>query len=85
MDLGKVREILPPTALKLFAKQLAGLMVKRTSAEQQAEIDEEIETMFAALEPVAVEPPAKEPLPGEEPETLAPKKEPAPGNKDGKN
>ena len=53
IDLPKAQQLLPPTAIKLFAKQLSSLLVKRTSAEQQSEIDEEIEAMFEALEATA--------------------------------
>jgi hypothetical protein len=53
IDLPKAQQLLPPTAIKLFAKQLASLLVKRTSADQQADIDEEIEAMFEALEVAA--------------------------------
>lgn len=56
---GNLDKLLPPTAIKLFAKQLAGLLVKRVSADQQSEIDGEVEEMFgqmqvqeSALEPI---------------------------------
>lgn len=45
LDMDKINGLVPPTALKLFAKQLSGLLIKRVSAEQQSQIDQEIENM----------------------------------------
>lgn len=47
-DLGSIHKYLPPTAIKLFAKQLAGLLTRRVTGRQQTEIDREIEEMFLA-------------------------------------
>jgi hypothetical protein len=52
VELKSIAPLLPPTAVKLFAKQLSGLLLKRTSSEQQAEIDAEIDAMFAAGNPL---------------------------------
>jgi hypothetical protein len=60
IELPNVSKILPPSAIKLFAKQLASLLIKRTSAEQQGEIDKEIEAMFAAGNPLDVPDPTPE-------------------------
>lgn len=48
---GDSGQLLPPTAIKLFSKQLAGLLVKRVSADQQTEIDREVEEMFNQVQP----------------------------------
>ena len=37
--------LLPPTAIRLFSKQLSGLLVKRVSSEQQSAIDDEVDSM----------------------------------------
>ena len=37
--------LLPPTAIRLFSKQLSGLLIKRVSSEQQATIDNEVDAM----------------------------------------
>jgi hypothetical protein len=47
-DMPQLQQYIPPTAVKLFAKQLSGLLTKRISGKQQAEIDAEIEAMFAS-------------------------------------
>jgi hypothetical protein len=48
-SLPKVAKLVPKTALKLFAKQLSGQLVRRVSSRSQAEIDGEIEAMFAGV------------------------------------
>jgi hypothetical protein len=47
---GSLEKLLPPTAIKLFVKQLAGLLIKRVSADQQAQIDREVESMFGQMQ-----------------------------------
>jgi hypothetical protein len=83
IDLPKAQQLLPPTAIKLFAKQLSSLLVKRTSAEQQAEIDEEIEAMFAALEVVAYAPPTDPNADANPGEKTGAKSEASPGDTSG--
>lgn len=57
LELKNISELLPPTAVKLFVKQLSGLLVKRASSDQQAAIDAEIEAMFADDNPLDPEEP----------------------------
>lgn len=45
-ELQSTIELIPPTALKLFYGQLANLLVKNTSAEQQAAISQELDLIF---------------------------------------
>lgn len=46
LELQNTIELIPPTALKLFYGQLANLLVKNTSAEQQDQINRELEDIF---------------------------------------
>lgn len=46
VELQNIAEYIPPTALKLFYQQLANLLVKNASAEQQSQINEELEKAF---------------------------------------
>lgn len=67
LELKNIANLLPPTAVKLFAKQLSGLLVRRSSSEQQTAIDAEIDAMFAAGNPLEVdEPEAEKPAAKEE-------------------
>jgi hypothetical protein len=47
-ELRNVIELVPPTALKLFYAQLANLLVKNASAEQQQDIQAELDRIFGA-------------------------------------
>lgn len=49
VELQQVAEFIPPTALKLFYQQLANLLVKNASAEQQEQINGELEALFSRV------------------------------------
>lgn len=49
VELLQVEEKVPPTALKLFYQQLSGLLVKNASAEQQQEINQQLDAIFGGL------------------------------------
>lgn len=52
LELQMVLPNLPPTVVKLFYEQLSNLLIKNASAEQQQEIREELDTIFAAGVPM---------------------------------